>query len=455
MASLRDIAKSLKIPNITVFGTDSSGATSALGDASLVFKGTASTLSYEVTLDGQKKSIPMDQDAVENIKNEVLSLEEYVQEEEFQEAVEQAIHTIASTINSSIDDVNCQWGAAVHGSATTTNKLTKASVKSLKATRNKALSDKVPEEYRVVAALYYTPIKKFFTQIAFHLVGGAPAVAILGPTGSGKSEMAKHIGAYLQDTGTASYVLQGDSHLLTEHLFDMMDFTADKGIMPIHGSICDFARKTKELGLKGLVIIDEWGAMKDATRRPFYPLFSRHNRFYVPQITKGDMHLDPVDFSHVQFLLTANPPHVQYLTDDLRPMTCAEARRITCIEMPYETEKNELISIFKNIVKGTSTYDKIKADHGTDAPEDDIGWDLAVRAFKALNEETDSPVRYDVSYEQIATAYWNAAIFERITSSNTSNVLFEQLKFTIFNGISDQNTRDDLIERVRQLSIGI
>jgi|10_taG_2_1085330.scaffolds.fasta_scaffold10366_2 energy-coupling factor transporter ATP-binding protein EcfA2 len=454
MASLKDIAKSLAVPTITVFGEDANGNSSVIGSAALTFKATASAMTFEISFDNNTKSVPMDQDVVENIKNEVLTLEEYMQEDEFCDLVEQSIFGIATTTHG-VTNITCDWGTVTSGNITTANKLTQKSVASLKTKENKDLAKLVPQEYKVMAAPYYTPVKKFFTQIAFHLVSGAPAVAILGPTGSGKSEMAKHIGSYLEKRGTATYVLQGDSHLLTEHLFDMMDFTADKGIQPVHGSICDFARKTKELGIKGMVIIDEWGAMKDATRRPFYPLFSRHNRFYVPQITKDDMHLDPVDFSHVQFLLTANPPHVQYLTDDLRPMTCAEARRITCIEMPYETDRKELIEIFKNIVRGTDTYQKIKADHGGTPPEDDINWDIAVKVFLALNAESDSPIRYDVSYEQIATAYWNAAIFEKIASNDTSNILYKQLCYSIFNGISDQNTREDLVDRVRQQSIGI
>ncbi|MBT4485499.1 MAG: AAA domain-containing protein, partial [Candidatus Latescibacteria bacterium] len=201
--------------------------------------------------------------------------------------------------------------------------------------KTKVSTADIPEHLRAKSPEGFIPDEKVLSGTLQRIHEGQPATAILGPTGSGKSALARYIGAKLNNQGYGIHIIDANSRLEGDRLFDRDDFNAE-GTFILEGVLCTLARETKKLGIKLLVVLEEYNAFSDETRREFYRLFADHDRYYPIQSSKDNKIVDKVDFRHVQFLITANPlSSDKYLTDDLKRLSNAEARRMVILYLDY------------------------------------------------------------------------------------------------------------------------
>ena len=236
---------------------------------------------------------------------------------------------------------------------------------------------------------------------------GAPATAILGPTGSGKSSLARYAMSGFHRQGYAGYIIDANARLEGDRLFDRDDFNAE-GTFVLEGVLCRLARETKAAGLKLLVLLEEYNSFTDETRREFYRLFSDEDRYCAIQSAKDGKLLDQVDFSHVQFILTGNPlSSDRYLTDDLKRLSNAEARRMVILHQGYAAEDGEVRDILKSIITKKHSYQRLS--EVVPDLEEQLNWNLGTALFKALNQHED-PLGWDIGYSQVADAVWTAAL---------------------------------------------
>lgn len=294
----------------------------------------------------------------------------------------------------------------------------------------------------------YIPDQRILSAALQRLYEGQACTAILGPTGSGKSAMARYIGARLNQEGWGVHVVDASARLEGDRLFDRDDFDPS-GTFVLEGVLCRLARESKEKGLKLLIVLEEYNAFTDETRREFYRLFSDQDRFYPIQSSKDNKLIDRVDFAHVQFLITANPlTSDKYLTDDLKRLSNAEIRRMVVLYLDYAQDEETLRSIFQTLIRRKPGYRLLKAK----APdfEEAINWQLGVDLFRELNRRTaGEDLGYDVGYSAVADVLWTAAL-----RSHQSEGLTWALTEHILNGISDIGIRTVAADRIRQ-AIGV
>ena len=302
----------------------------------------------------------------------------------------------------------------------------------------------IPAHLRVNKPVNFIPDQKLLESLKQRIYEGTPAIAIIGPTGSGKSALAKYLAYELNQKGFGAYVIDAHARLEGDRLFDRDDFN-EKGTFILEGVLCSLARETKKLGIRLLVILEEYNAFTDETRREFYRLFSDEDRIYPIQSSKDRKILDRVDFSHVQFILTANPlSSEKYLSDDLKRLSNAEIRRLVILYQDYARDRKTLKEIFKAIISKKQSYKLLKKK----VPNLDkkINFELGIDLFLALNARGEEEgLGYDIGYSSVADMLWTAAL-----RGASPNCLVEAILEHILNGIPDPNIRSLAAEKIRQ-----
>ena len=315
-------------------------------------------------------------------------------------------------------------------------------------TTSRTTSVEVPEHLRINEPEGYIPDERVLSGTLQRIHEGQAATAILGPTGSGKSAMARYIGSQLNSQGYGIHIIDANSRLEGDRLFDRDDFNAE-GTFILEGVLCTLARETKRLGIKLLIVLEEYNAFSDETRREFYRLFSDQDRYYPIQSSKDNKVIDKVDFSHVQFLITANPlSSDKYLTDDLKRLSNAEARRMVILYLDYARDDNTIKRILKSLITKKPGY-QILNERAKDF-EQAINWQLGIDVFKELNRRGEGEdLGWDVGYTAIADMLWTAVI----RSHEADNFVIAMTEH-ILNGIPDIGTRSLAADRIRQ-AVGV
>jgi MoxR-like ATPase len=275
-------------------------------------------------------------------------------------------------------------------------------------------------------------------RVVSYILDGMPAVGLAGPTGAGKSHHARHIAGLLQKYGYAAIVVDANGRLTGDRLFEREDFNQD-GTFVLEGVLLNFARRTKELGMKGLVIGEEYNAFNDATRREFYRLLSDRDRVYEIMSSKYEGDTRRVDFSHVQFLFTSNPLTDQYITDDLKPLSQAEQRRITTVYLDYPEKAAQLKKIFQTMIE--SRKDSVARLPKGIKPN----LNMATKLFKLIHKADAKGVNlgFDAGYTPVAQATFWAAV-----GGNTPESWTTALDDFLFTKITDITVREVIVQRI-------
>ncbi|MCK4306783.1 AAA family ATPase, partial [candidate division WOR-3 bacterium] len=267
-----------------------------------------------VSYDGKTKEdkLLVESEEVIDILDDSLSIDEYLQDEGFQNHQKKLAERIAVSLlsdqglNTNRERVNVELESYIlqqHIIQTKGDNLLTVLIGEAKKSNG---NHKVPDYLRVTAPVGFIPDPLVLESLQQRIYEATPAIALLGPTGSGKSALARYLGAQLNQEGYGVYTIDGNARLEGDKLFERDDFDQSRTFI-LEGVLCRLARETKELGIKLIVLLEEYNALTDETRREFYRLFSDEERYYTIQSSKYGNTEAKVDFSHVQFLLTANP----------------------------------------------------------------------------------------------------------------------------------------------------
>jgi len=320
----------------------------------------------------------------------------------------------------------------------------------------------IPKEYFVTAPDNIVPDTEIVNAVIGYIGDGTPCTAMIGPTGSGKSFTAKYIAGILTASGFASMTVDANERTEGDRLFERDDFNSE-GTFILEGTLLEFARRTKELGLRGLVVLEEYNAFGDSTRREFYRLFSNTDRYY--QIESGNAKKmragqerdkrerngngkndvqNRVDFSHIQFLITANPiTSDRYLVDDLKRLSNAEARRVTMVYHDYATSRTVLTNIFKTIIKSKPITKLLMTKYPNFSKTVNIS--DGVKCFQELNapSATGDRLGFDFGYTSIANWVWTAAV-----RGNTAPAWISSSLDHLLNPVPDHELRRDIAQKL-------
>lgn len=316
------------------------------------------------------------------------------------------------------------------------------------ALQKTGVQTEIPEHLRVAAPEGYLPDERVRSGVLQRIYEGQPCTAILGPTGSGKSALARSIGTTLNAQGYGIHLIDANARLEGDRLFDRDDFTSE-GTFILEGVLCTLARETKHIGIKLLVILEEYNAFSDETRREFYRLFADHDRYYPIQSSKDNKVVDKVDFSHVQFLVTANPlSSDKYLTDDLKRLSNAETRRMVILYLDYVRDDHTIKQILGSLVRRKEGYRVLT--QAVPEFEQAINWQLGIDVFKELNRRgSGEDLGWDVGYTAVADMLWTAAV-----RAHESDNFVTAMSEHILNGIPDIGIRTLAADRIRQ-AVGV
>ena len=308
--------------------------------------------------------------------------------------------------------------------------------------RRKTDAADVPSHLQLREPEHYLPDPVVEESLLQRIYEGVPATALVGPTGSGKSMMARYVVSKLHRQGYAGYIIDAHANLTPDRLFDRDDFDAS-GTFVVEGVLVKMARETKRLGLRLIVVLEEFNAFTDETRRLFYRLFS-DDAVYEIQSSKVDPSQASVDFSHVQFIITANPLDQRYLTDDLKQLSNAEARRMVIVHHGYERNRERVKDILQAIIHKKQSYQLLQ----NEMPDIDrhipfgMGVDMFLELTRRIKGEGPG---HDVGYDQVAFAIWTACL-----RSHRSDALLLGIQEHILNCIPDIALRSNLAQRIRQ-----
>jgi len=376
-----------------------------------------------------------------DILEDVLSVDQYFQDEPFREHVERLSKRLLMRMEGSLreEDVEVRIGPYLPQASSAGENLLEILAEHV---RKKMRKVPIPPHLRVDPPENFVPDEVVLESLRQRIYEGVPVIALLGPTGSGKSAMARFVAHALNRRGFGAYIIDANARLESDRLFDRDDFD-QRGTFILEGVLCRLARETKRMGIRLLVILEEYNAFSDETRREFYRLFSDEGRSYRIQSTKHGKLLDVVDFSHVQFLLTANPLSSEsYITEDLKRLSNAETRRMVLIYLDYTRNRKRIRKILRAIIGKKPSFRELK-DLVPDL-EERIPWDVGVEAFLALNRR-DEPLGYDVGYSSVADAIWTATL-----RGHRRDALAIAFCEHILNGIPDRERRQLAAERIRQ-----
>ena len=405
-----------------------------------------------VSYDGKKKEdkLLVESEEVMDILDDSLSVDEYLQDEGFQNHQKQLAERIAVSLLSEEGPSTNRERVIIelepyilqqHIIQTKGDNLLTVLIGEVKKTNG---NHTVPDYLRVTAPEGFIPDTLVLESLQQRIYEGTSAIALLGPTGSGKSALARYLGAQLNQEGYGIYTIDGNARLEGDRLFDREDFDQNSTFV-LEGVLCRLARKTKELGIKLLVIFEEYNSFSDEMRREFYRLFSDEDRYYTIQSSKYKNMDSKVGFSHVQFLLTANPlTSDRYLTDDLKRLSNAESRRLVIIYQDYARDSNTVKKILKSLITKKPAYETIK--NKVVNIDQQINWQLGMDVFKALTDtaEGDS-LGWDIGYTAVADFLWTATLRQHQPQRYVI-----ALSEHILNAIPDVNIRSLACERIRQ-----
>ena len=386
-------------------------------------------------------------DDIEDVLSDTLTPDQFLQQESFRQKQIELAHALilkSGNIQASIPDgkLKIVLGSYVlqrHAKPSGKNLLPL-----LGAARRGECDIEIPSHLQITPPRSFIPDPLVEESLLQRIYEGIPATALVGPTGSGKSAMARYVVARLHKHGYAGYVVDAHANLTPDRLFERDDFDTE-GTFIQEGILVRLARETKELGLRLIFILEEHNAFADETRRIFYRLFNDEDRVYQIQSTKIDPDKASVDFSHVQFVITANPlTDERYLVDDLKRLSNAEARRLVIIHQGYVEEKAKLKEIFQAIIHKKESYSLI-------APlipglDNKIAYDLGVDLFREITRKIDGEgIGHDVGYDQVADALWTACL-----RGHRPDALGLAISEHILNAISDLKIRLTFAQRIRQ-----
>lgn len=311
--------------------------------------------------------------------------------------------------------------------------------------RAKSNVDKIPGNLMVTVPTNIVVDKQLMGRVQNYLLDGTAAAALVGPTGAGKSLHARWLAGELAEFGYASMIVDGNGRTEGDRLFERDDFNQE-GTYILKGTILKFAQETAKLGLKGLCIVEEFNAFSDKTRREFYQILGDFDRVYTVQSTKNDGVNEVVDFSHIQFLITANPLTDQYVTDDLKPLSQAEQRRITTCYLDYPEDPKQIRAILETIVKGKPNFSRVNLAVKPN-------YSFGTKIFKEVHKPDahGMTLGFDAGYTPIANAVWWAAVH-----GNTPEAWISALNDYLFTKITDIGIRETIADRIQsKLSIKI
>jgi hypothetical protein len=396
-----------------------------------------------------KDKVLIESEEIIDILSDALSVDQYCQDEDFQKHQrELALRLVLQMwgkkgISITREAVDIELEPYILQQHTVSKTEANLLMLLFEEARKKNKKAQVPKYLTVKPPDNFIPDELVLESLLQRIYEQVPAIAILGPTGSGKSALARYVGARLNNEGFGVYIIDGHARLEGDRLFERDDFD-EKGTFILEGILLRLARETKKLGIRLLVILEEYNAFSDETRREFYRLFSDENRVYQIQSSKSKESQE-IDFSHVQFLLTGNSlSSDRYLTDDLRRLSNAETRRLVILYQDYAQDEATVQRILQAIVSKKLAYKKLK----TKVPDLDkrINWKLGVDIFKALNSRKDGDsLGFDVGYSAVADMLWTATLRahqpKRFEIAITEHIL---------NGIPDVNIRQLARDRIRQ-----
>ncbi|MFC1608095.1 AAA family ATPase [Candidatus Latescibacterota bacterium] len=379
-----------------------------------------------------------------------LDVDQYCQDEQFRQHQEELAQRLGNKLS---QDQNRNTVSVTLGPYMRQQHVTRGTKHNflqilMESTQNNTSSADIPEHLRVNSPEGFIPDERVLSGTLQRIHEGQPATAILGPTGSGKSALARFIGANLNNQGYGIHIIDANSRLEGDRLFDRDDFNAE-GTFILEGVLCTLAREAKKLGIKLVVVLEEYNAFSDETRREFYRLFADHDRYYPIQSSKDNKVVDKVDFSHVQFLITANPlSSDKYLTDDLKRLSNAEARRMVILYQDYARDDQTIKQILQSLVRKKTGY-AILTQKSPDF-EKAINWQLGIDVFKELNRRSEEEdLGWDIGYTAIADMLWTAVI-----RSHEQENFVTAMTEHILNGIPDISTRMLAADRIRQ-AVGV
>ena len=399
--------------------------------------------------DRAEDQILLEAEDVIDILEGTLDIDQYCQDEEFQNHQKELAKRLVMKLGEKINrnTVEVKLGAYLrqqHIKKTSGINLLQVLIE--KSRNNKKFD--IPEHLRVEELRNYIPDQQLIESVLQRIYEGTPATAILGPTGSGKTVTARYIASQLNQEGYGVHIIDANARLEGDRLFDRDDFDAN-GTFILEGVLCQLARETKKLGLKLLVILEEYNALNDETRREFYRLFSDEQRTLKIQSTKNNQVFNEVDFNHVQFLITANPlTSEKYLTDDLKRLSNAETRRITILYQDYTFQDATIKKILESLIHKKKGYKTLRQSYPE--IEEQINYQLGIDIFKELNKRGEGQsLGYDIGYTNIADMLWTALL-----RSHQSGNFVSAITEHILNPIPDISIRSLAAERIRQ-AVGI
>jgi hypothetical protein len=384
---------------------------------------------------------------IQDVLQDALLIDQYLQDEEFKKHMEDAVESaVRIQLEERGRSCNLLNVVVCPDPYVLQQHVTEGRTDLLKIlgrqVRRKAEKADMPSHLQVRSPKNFLPDEVMLESLLQRIYEGVPAIAILGPTGSGKSSLARYVMANLHRLGYAGYIIDANARLEGDRLFDRDDFNTE-GTFILEGVLCRIARETREQGLRLLVLLEEYNSLTDDTRREFYRLFSDEDRFYAIQSNKDGKLLDTVDFLHVQFILTGNPLSSEnYLTDDLKRLSNAETRRLVILYQGYATSDNEIRKILKAIVTKKPSFQQLKK--AVQNLESQVNWNIGVSLFKALNKQGDG-LGWDVGYSQVADAIWTAAL-----RGKRQDAFVIAVTEHVLNGIPDLGIRQVAAQRIRQ-----
>ena len=387
------------------------------------------------------------QEEIADILEDVQDIDQYCQTEEFAEKLEKlAIRAVANALEISAgEDTNFEveiepYMLQQHAISS----IGEALFLKLAPKNNRKIE--IPDEFVVEAPKNFVPDEIAYESLLQRIYEGTPAVALVGPTGSGKSALARYVGAKLTDAGWGTLVVDASARLGGDRLFERDDFDPS-GTFLLEGFLLKAVRNAKERGIRLLVVVEEYNTLSDETRREFYRIFTGEDRVYrirspQPIMSDDGKTIREIDFSHTCFVPTMNPTRERYLTDDVKRLSNAETRRMAMIYLGYEREPRKIERILRAIITAKPAYRRLVRE----IPDlsEKIPYKLGRDIFLALSD-TEDPLGYDVGYSSVADAIWTATL--RAHRRDRHAIAIRE---HILNAIPDDGTRELAAKRIRQ-----
>ncbi|RKZ28007.1 hypothetical protein DRQ36_11045 [bacterium] len=387
------------------------------------------------------------QEEISDILEDVIEVDQYCQTEEFREKLEKlALRVAEEPIEPKLEHTQPPLVVELEPYMLQQHAVTpKGKALFLKLAPGSDNTE-IPAEFIIKPPENFIPDEIVYESLLQRIYEGVPAIALVGPTGSGKSALAKYVGAKLVEKGWGTFVIDASARLGGDRLFERDDFDPS-GTFLLEGFLLKAVRKAKDTNIRLLVVIEEYNTLSDETRREFYRIFTDDNRVYhiqspQPIMTDDGEEIRDVDFSETCFILTMNPIQERYLTDDVKRLSNAETRRMATVYLGYERDRNKIEKILRAIVTAKPAYKELSGNGNI--LDDCVSYKLGTDLFLALSDGKD-PLGYDVGYSSVADAIWTAAL--RAHRRERYSIGIEE---HILNAIPDPQTRELAAKRIQQ-----